>query len=204
MLSFYWKLFADNNSWIKKAAWWAVFWFIAGILVYYIRPDTAPRFLEFVQRIFREILGEKELALDFSTVWLIFQNNFEASLIVLFGGIVLGLLPLFSLAVNFFIVGYMLALFAGQRSDESIMMFLLSVIPHGIVELPLFIIVASFGLRLGWFWKIPGQTSNFKKLIICLKDNLKLVPLLAVGFFIAALIEVFASGRFVAVLFPSS
>ncbi len=203
LFRFYVDLIAANIPWIKRTAWWAVFWFAVGVIAFLLRPDTAPKFLQFLEKVFREILGDREPVLNLSTVLLIFKNNIEAALMVLFGGIVLGLVPLVSLALNFFITGYILALFS-MRGSEGFGLFLGSVVAHGIVEIPLFILAAAFGLRLGYFWQIESEGSNWQKLLSCFKDNLKLVPALAVGFFLAALLEVFVSGRLIALLFPSS
>jgi len=191
---FYRNLIAGNKLWIKKTAVWAVFWSIVGALTFMVRPESASDFIEAIQRIFKDILGGKELTLDFSSVWLIFRNNFEAALVVLFGGILLGLIPLASLGINFFILGYLLALF-GTGNEQGLTIFLATVAPHGIVELPLFLLAAGFGLRLGWFWRLSILASNWQKFRICLRDNIRLVPLLAVGFFLAAMLEIFVSGR---------
>ncbi|OGE76516.1 MAG: hypothetical protein A3C85_03770 [Candidatus Doudnabacteria bacterium RIFCSPHIGHO2_02_FULL_48_21] len=191
---FYLNLFKENKYWIKKTAFLGGFSLIAGVLVFSLQPESAPRFMQFLRRIFADILEGKEIAIDMATAMAIFKNNVQAGIIGLFGGIALGIIPVLSVIVNFFIIGYLFAFFSQQRA-EGLLVFFVSVVPHAIVEIPLFLITAAFGLRLGWFWKINRELSNWEKLKLCLKDNLKLVPLLVVGFFLAALAEIFVSGR---------
>lgn len=193
MIEFYRRLVGKNKSWLKKTALLAVFWFGAGFATYFVSPESANWFLEFLERIFKDILGGRDLTIDFTSVFLIFKNNFQAALIGLFGGIIVGIIPFFSLAFNFFILGYLSGLLTSR--EQGWLVFLITVMPHGIVEIPMFLLSAAFGLRLGFFWRLPGPESDWEKFKRCLQDNLKLVPLLFAGFLLAAILEIFVSGR---------
>jgi len=190
----YRKLLADNKYWFKKTAVWAVFWFAVGFAAFMAHPQGLGRFIEFLRKMFEEIFQGRDLAIDARSVMLIFKNNFQASIVVLFGGIIAGLIPLLSIAFNLFVLGYLFAFLVSVKA-EGLLIFAMTVLPHGIVELPLFLLAASFGLRLGFFWKINAPVSDWEKFKLCLKDNLKLVPLLALGFLLAAYLEIFVSGR---------
>lgn len=200
VILFYRKLFAVNKSWLKKTALLAVFWFGAGFATYFVSPESASWFLDFLERIFKDILGGRDLAIDFTSVFLIFRNNFQAALIGLFGGMIVGIIPFFSLAFNFFILGYLSGLLTGKA--QGWLIFVITVVPHGIVEIPMFLLSAAFGLRLGFFWRIKEPISGWGKLKICLKDNLKLVPLLFLGFLLAAFLEIFVSGKLASSFLP--
>lgn len=195
-MRFYKNLLQANSVWLKRAILWSALWLVVGFVTSISRADLKPMILESLERIFREILGQEQLAINFSSVLLIFKNNLQAAAVVMFLGIILGIVPLISLALNFFILGFL----AGAFIFTPIA-FLATVLPHGIIEIPAFIIAASFGLRLGWFCLPTGdlpegeRRSYKKKFLTALKQNLLILPLITLLFFVAAVIEVFVSGR---------
>src|SRR3989344_1072322 len=149
--------------------------------------------MEFLSRTFEEIFQGKELGIDTRSMLLIFRNNFQAAILGLFGGIIIGIIPLLSVAFNLFILGY-LSDFLATAKTQGLLIFAVTILPHGVVEIPLFLLAASFGIRLGFFWRLKEPISDWEKLKKCMKDNLKLVPLLFVGFLLAAFLEIFVSG----------
>ncbi len=167
---------------------------MAGALTFLFEPELLPKFQKFLDEVFREILEGRELALDFESVMLIFRNNMMAAILVLFGGIIFGLLPLASAAINFFILGFLFAVFAASSPQ----IFLLAVLPHGILEIPAFLVAAGFGFKLGMFWTKPDKSLSVAgNLFASLKQNFKLLPLLAILFFLAAVLEIFVTGNLV-------
>lgn len=201
LVLFYKKLLLENRLWLKRIAMWAGLWLALGVLTFTFRPQVLPAMVKALQTIFRDIIGQSALQLDFRSVLLIFKNNLIASLIVLFFGVIFGILPLLSVAVNFFILGFLFAVFALSRNHFGIPDFFLSLVPHGIIEIPSLLLAAAFGLRLGVFWAKPaGEPSIVKNLMVMLKQNLQLVPLLVVLFFVSALLEIFVTGNLVKLL----
>ena len=78
---FYLNLFKENKYWIKKTAFLGGFSLIAGVLVFSLQPESAPRFMQFLRRIFADILEGKEIAIDMATAMAIFKNNVQAGII---------------------------------------------------------------------------------------------------------------------------
>ena len=192
---FYKDLLTANKNWIKRIAQWAGLWFAIGAVAALLKPEWAERFLNFLQELFEKILPSSDFTYSFATALLIFKQNIQASLIVLFFGIILGLIPLISTAFNFFILGFLFAYLLG-KSVTSAFIFLLIILPHGIFEIPALLIADAFGIRLGWFWKIKDPTkTKGQKLLLALKQNFQLVPPLLILLIIAALIEIFVSGK---------
>ncbi|MDP3993620.1 MAG: stage II sporulation protein M [bacterium] len=167
---------------------WALLWFAIGTGTYLVRPDLLESVSQFLDRVFRDIWGDKAPALDFSAVLLIFSNNLEAALLALFLGIIIGIVPLMVAALNFFILGFLFAIFALPYSPSGALIFAAAVVPHGIIEIPALLVASAFGLRLGLDWK------NWK---VTLGQNIQIAPLLAALLFLAAVIEVFVSGKLV-------
>jgi stage II sporulation protein M len=77
----------------------------------------------------------------------IFLNNMLASVMAIFLGTFFGILPLYFLVSNGLMVGYL----AANRPDGlTILSFLKGILPHGIIEIPAFILACALGLRLGF------------------------------------------------------
>lgn len=198
LLTFYWTLIKNNKIWLRRVTYWAIGWLIVGFIIYLARPDLAPKFLDMLRETFKDIMADEQFTISWKTVVAIFKNNVRACLTILFLGIVLGILPIISLASNGFLIGFLISYFITMGADGNLFtkigtVFLL-LVPHGIIEIPAFLIAAAFGVRLGLFWKVPGTMKKRQKFLLCLKQNLQLAPLLVVLLFVAAVLEVFVSG----------
>ena len=89
---------------------------------------------------------------------LILLNNTFATLMSLFGGVVLGILPVASAGINGFLLGVLFRLAAEQEGIGASLFYLL---PHGIFKIPAIVLTAAYGLWIGMtftrhFWK-PKQ-----------------------------------------------
>lgn len=83
---------------------------------------------------------------SFDTFLAIFGNNLHIDLAIIAFGMLAGLVPLFILMVNAFIIGLFFFYFS-QQGLEAI--FLLGILPHGILEIPSLWFSAAAGLRIG-------------------------------------------------------
>jgi stage II sporulation protein M len=82
-------------------------------------------------------------------LWLfmiIFLNNTSIAIMVIFLGMIFGLLPLFMLVSNGMILGYALTL---NTSGSTSMLVLKGILPHGIFEISAILIACAYGLKLG-------------------------------------------------------
>ncbi|HHX23937.1 MAG TPA: stage II sporulation protein M [Thermoanaerobacterales bacterium] len=118
---------------------------------------------------------------------LIFQNNIKALLVIIFGGIALGLIPVFSIFFNGFVIGIVMAFSLYQ--GKSITFFLAGLIPHGILELPAVIMAGAFGLKTGIDIIFPGSKSRKELLQVNLKNSLLSLGVFVPILFLAAAIE---------------
>jgi stage II sporulation protein M len=77
----------------------------------------------------------------------IYLNNMLASVMAILLGSFFGILPLYFLVSNGLMVGYL----AANRPDgQTMLYFLKGILPHGIIEIPAFVLACSIGLRLGF------------------------------------------------------
>ncbi|MGB9839224.1 stage II sporulation protein M [Thermovenabulum sp.] len=180
--------FKDKKGYII----FSILLFAAGAVIGYFAFKQDPEFILSnlnnlmgnIINIGKQIMGKKKLY----AIGLIFQNNVKALLLMMFGGIFLGIIPLIGMIFNGLLIGIMLAMVFYE--GKTLAFFLATLLPHGILELPVIILGASFGLKTGFEIIIPNKNKNRME---NLKENLTksvlsmgvLVPLL----YIAAVIE---------------
>lgn len=167
-----------------------------GILAFIFYPELKTVVLERLEDLVRDVLGEDKIKTGWTAAAAIFKNNLLAASLVLFGGVFFAIVPLFSIAINFFLLGFLSALLWA-----SFGLFITSILPHGILEIPALLIAAAFGLKFGLFWIRPIKTEGiWKNFILGGKDVLRIFPLLIFMLVLAAFIEVFVTTWFIALL----
>ncbi|KXA92796.1 hypothetical protein AKJ66_03505 [candidate division MSBL1 archaeon SCGC-AAA259E22] len=157
--------------------------FLCMAILGYIFGGELSYLWENLQEYFGGLAGFHPLIL----IALVFVNNSIASLIAILLGVTLGIVPLLVSAVNGLIIG--LAGFHTLQT-ESLTFFVLGILPHGVIEIPMFLLSTAIGIRIGveTIKKILGRESTVKRR---LKNDLKfyavrILPLLI----LAALIEI--------------
>ncbi len=191
IVSYYQAMLHENLVWLRRISIWAGIWTVAGFLSFAVNPGLWVQIREFLTQIFTDILGPDPLPVTFVSVWAIFQNNWTAALLTMFLGIFWGIVPLFAVALNFFILGFIgsVFFFAGPDLTEMLLglvNYFLAILPHGIFEIPALLIAAAFGLRLGFSW--AGWRTTWKQ-------SFGIIPLLTILLFFASLVEVFITGK---------
>ncbi len=93
---------------------------------------------------------------------IIFLNNSIKCLIALLFGIGFGLIPLAFVIYNGFLIGT-ISLMIGRL--EGLLYVLVAIVPHGVIELPMVLISAAIGIRLGHdlLNTLAGKTADIKK-----------------------------------------
>lgn len=136
--------------------------------------------------LFKETFGWITKLDPFERMLAIFKNNALNSLFALVSGIVFGFVPLALIAVNGLFLGVVVEVFS---TEKGVLFVLAAVLPHGIIELPMVLISAGIGLRLGYemYRFLKGESTNLKQEF---KQGLwfyivRILPLL----FVAAVIE---------------
>ena len=129
----------------------------------------------------------------------IFFNNAIKSVMVIFLGAFFGIFPVFFLAINGMLIGYILKLsIDGQMAISLFDLVVKTLLPHGILEIPALIIVAAYGLRLGrllfsTMWVLISNHNKLESIGASYKDTLKRCGVIAlyatVVLLIASIIE---------------
>jgi len=140
--------------------------------------------------LFKDILSKTEGLSGFELIIFIFKNNIQASLLGLVFGIVFGIYPIFAIIFNGYVVG-----FAGKLATINGGVYsLLSLIPHGIFELPAIFISFALGIKLGSFIfkkdkleSLKDYISNSFRIFILIVIPLLIVAAIIEGILIAIL-----------------
>ena len=129
--------------------------------------------------VLRQVLQRPALGID------IFLNNWLVSIATGLAGIGFAVPSFATILFNGFILGVILPL------SPNLTMFLAAILPHGIIEIPSFVLAGSIGIKLGYAaWKTRiGGTDSKDYLAHTLRQTVYIVVGLAPIFLIAGLIE---------------
>lgn len=115
---------------------------LGGGLAVFLYPETATHLQDLLKQFAKTFQGMPKLKLAAA----IFLNNSLKTLLAILLGPLLGLAPLVFLVVNGAILGAVIPLAVESRGLwQSIM----TIVPHGILELPAIFLGTSIGLKLG-------------------------------------------------------
>jgi stage II sporulation protein M len=159
---------------------------MTGLLVSIKNPEFSENYLE----MFKQSFGWIKTLPPLAVMLLIFLNNAFKSLLALVLGLGLGIIPFLFVAGNGIVIGMLGDTISRQHGTVFVVA---SLLPHGIIEVPMLLISAGIGLRLGYVIYL-----SLKGLRIDIKTELRqgfrfymrvILPLL----FIAAVIETFVT-----------
>ncbi|MFA5871506.1 MAG: stage II sporulation protein M [Parcubacteria group bacterium] len=125
----------------------------------------------------------------------IFLNNSLKALFVLLTGFFFGIIPIFFVFTNANLIGLVLAVF-GPR--EGFLRVVLSLLPHGIFEIPAVLMASGYGLWLGVkFYRKIRYGEPFKEAFrYSVKKYFKIIlPLLLLAAFIEAYVTAYLVGK---------
>lgn len=157
---------------------------IAGLLIPLKDLGLPENYLE----MFRNSFGWIRTLSPVSIMLVIFLNNAVKSLFAIVLGAGFGIIPIIFVGGN----GIILGLIANEVSKQQGIVFVLAaLVPHGIIEIPMILISAGLGLRLGYFMYLSLRDEK-KDMRAELAGSLRLymrliMPLL----FVSAMIETF-------------
>jgi stage II sporulation protein M len=171
-----WSYLKETKNYIYSTLGLLILFFLMGFMF----PVF---FVEQIKDIIRNIL-EKTVGLNgLPLILFILKNNLLVSVISIFSGIILGIIPILLITGNGYIVGFV----SNAVSSVEGVSVLWRLLPHGIFEIPAIVISVALGIKFGFsvFYKDPAKEivksfwSSVKILIFII------IPLLV----IAAIIE---------------
>jgi stage II sporulation protein M len=187
----------ENRSWMFLAT----FFFALGFFITYSALSREPELFSLLEQTSIPLMRElAELVFSGNPlrgVLILFIHNLTSSLQVIILGLLLGIPALFSAIAN----GTVLGLVAAQLAQEGIqpLRFLLAgVLPHGVFELPAFLLCAAFGLKLGYHivFPLPGY-KRLASIRLIFREIGYALPVIALLLAIAALLEVLVTPELV-------
>jgi stage II sporulation protein M len=148
------RILRAGRRWLAAAALLFVIGIAAGYVFAFTHPTLALAEVQPALARLREIGGR--VAASRSPVeraLLIYVNNLTAVCAMVAGGVLAGVVPALALFFNGVIAGLVMGL-AGRLSPNgaSPLLLALSIVPHGIFELPAVWLGGAWGMRLGLRW----------------------------------------------------
>lgn len=151
-----WKYITESKSFIYGSILAFFFFAVIGFLI----PLPA-EYVTMIMDYLREILEKTEGLSQFGLIRFILLNNLQSSFSGFIFGFFFGLLPLFALIINGYILGFVSALAVEQGGFLT----LLNLLPHGIFELPAIFISLGLGIKFGSFIFMKKKTASFRKFL---------------------------------------
>jgi stage II sporulation protein M len=120
--------------------------FFTTILVGWVGTAQNPAIgTEFMKLFEKDVAGQVMDGSDLAVGSKIFLNNLEACLLLFLGGASFGILTLFIMSLNGIVIGAILELVHKQHSAAFVAA---AILPHGVFEIPGFIIAGALGIML--------------------------------------------------------
>jgi len=193
IFGYYKNLIISSKKWVG-----AVFLlFLVAAVIGFVYFSIDPKFIETIIAQYKDLIPLENTPTR-ALVGLIFKQNMIAAMLSLFGGLILGLVPITIIAVNGFILGFVVRYVfsvSEQGFLSTLVLFLVSLLPHGIFELPIIFLAAALGVWWGTGGFLKGfrfgayENSFKERSLVCLSA----IPFIAVVLLFAAYVEVYVS-----------
>jgi stage II sporulation protein M len=136
----------------------------------------------------KEIAGQMDNTNPSDMFAKIFANNLEACVLLFLGGASLGILTIFIMSLNGIVIG---AIMEFVSRDHTPLFVAAAILPHGIFEIPAFILAGALGILLAqsliaeWYGRedTAAAARRFGRLFV-----LYVLPLVAIAAYVEAFI----------------
>jgi stage II sporulation protein M len=151
-----WEYIKESKNFI----WAVIILFLISVVIgfLYQPPEVVNAILDYI----KNILSKTEGMSSSEMILFIFTNNFQSSFMSIFFGFALGIFPLLVTLANGYIIGYVSSSVVSSSGASS----LLTLLPHGIFELPAIFISFGMGIKFGTFIFYREKMKNFNKFFI--------------------------------------
>lgn len=174
--------------------------FVASALygaMFFEQVSSAMRELGFFDRL-DQVVKKIEQTPTFATAFSsIFFNNLSVTFFAVGAGLFFGILPICLLIINGLSIGAILMDSAVEANVNPFLLFVTTILPHGIFELPTIIVGTGLGIHLGvamarllWALFVPNRRQKSEQEWRSLRSHVFFLSMGAVMFlFFAAIIE---------------
>lgn len=144
----------------KKFIWAVVILFFISVMIgfLYQPPIIINSILDYIKNVLTKTIGMS----SWEMISFIFLNNIQSSFMGILFGFALGAFPFIVTLVNGYVVGYVCSSAVASSGVAS----LLSLLPHGIFELPAIFISFGMGIKFGTFIFYKEKLKYFNKFFI--------------------------------------
>jgi stage II sporulation protein M len=135
----------------------------------------------------KDVAGQINPGDSFDMCTKLFFNNLEACILLFLGGASFGILTIFIMSLNGIVIGAIMEII---RKDHSVIFVAAAIVPHGIFEIPAFIISGALGILLAQALiseYYTGTDTAVEARLLSRRFILWVIPLVA----IAACVEAF-------------
>lgn len=197
------RILQNNSSWILLSTFLFVLGFAGGFAAVQLDLENLEQLSEpyfgFLEGLAEEVMAGGPL----KGISVIFYNNLVASMRIIFLGILLGLAPLLGLLVNGGLIGILAAIFMVEQNVNPLLFITLGLLPHGILEIPAFLISAALGLKLGYHAIFPLEgMSRPESISYIAREAVNVIFYLTLIFLAAAAIEILVTPTLIPYMFP--
>jgi stage II sporulation protein M len=163
--------------------------FCATITVGWVGTMKNPAIGEDLMKLFEKEVAGQIMGKDSLEIFVrLFFNNLEACLLLFLGGASFGILTIFIMSLNGILIGSIMEI---VHKDHSVAFVIAAILPHGIFEIPAFILSGALGILLAQSligeWYQGGDTAEdakrFTRLFV-----VYVMPLVAIAAFVEAFI----------------
>jgi stage II sporulation protein M len=163
--------------------------FCATITVGWVGTMNNPAIGENLMKLFEKEVAGQIMGKDSPEIFVrLFFNNLEACLLLFLGGASFGILTIFIMSLNGILIGSIMEI---VRKDHSVAFVAAAILPHGIFEIPAFILSGALGILLAQSliteWYQGGDAADDAKRFTQL-FAVYVLPLVAIAAFVEAFI----------------
>jgi len=135
-----------SDGQLRNAIIITIILFFAALTAGWIGTAHYPAMGEDLMKLFeKEIAGQMNENNPYEMAVTLFTNNLETCILLFLGGATCGVLTVFILSLNGVVIGAIMEI---VREDHSIAFVAAAILPHGIFEIPAFILAGAFGFLL--------------------------------------------------------
>jgi len=178
-----------SDSLLKNAIIVTFLLFFTTITVGWVGAAQNPSVGQDLIKLFeKEVAGQMDNTNPYDMFVKIFANNLEACILLFLGGASLGILTIFIMSLNGIVIGAIMELVS---RDHTPLFVAAAILPHGIFEIPAFILAGALGILLAqsliaeWYGRedTASDARRFGRLFI-----LYVLPLVAIAAYVEAFI----------------
>lgn len=197
------RIVKTSSSWIVLASFLFVLGFAGGFTAVQqdlnILEELSEPYFGFLENLAEEVMAGGPLR----GISLIFFNNIFTAARIIFLGILLGLAPLTGLVVNGGLIGILAAIFMIEHNVSPLLFITLGLLPHGVLEIPAFLISAALGLKLGYHALFPMEgMSRPESITHIAREAINVLFYVAFILLAAAAIEILVTPTLIPHMFP--